>query len=108
MKLSVVIPTCRRLPDLTRCLRSLEPSLQGVDLETYECVVSDDSRSITAGFVIRTKFPWVRWTQGRGKGPAANRNHGAREAVGSWIAFLDDDCIADAGWVHALLERGAG
>lgn len=33
------------------------------------------------------------------------RNRGAREAAGSVVAYIDDDCIVDAGWL-AGLRRG--
>jgi glycosyltransferase involved in cell wall biosynthesis len=36
-------------------------------------------------------------------GPGAARNRGAREAVGEWLAFTEDDCVPDARW----LERAA-
>ena len=35
------------------------------------------------------------------QGPAPNRNNGARSARGGWIAFTDDDCVPDAGWLAA-------
>jgi GT2 family glycosyltransferase len=39
--------------------------------------------------------------QGPRRGPAANRNCGARRATGEWLVFLDDDCLPDAGWLAA-------
>jgi GT2 family glycosyltransferase len=35
-------------------------------------------------------------------GPAAARNAGAREARGDFLAFTDDDCVADPGWLRAF------
>src|SRR5439155_4504610 len=36
--------------------------------------------------------------------PAANRNHGAKHARGEWLAFVDDDCLPDKGWLEAIAE----
>ena len=33
---------------------------------------------------------------------AANRNHGARLARSEWLAFTDDDCLPQPGWLEAL------
>ena len=38
----------------------------------------------------------------RNLGPAAARNRGAVEAEGEVLAFVDSDCVADAGWLRAL------
>lgn len=35
-------------------------------------------------------------------GPAAARNAGARRARGRLLAFTDDDCLVDRGWLRAL------
>jgi GT2 family glycosyltransferase len=37
-------------------------------------------------------------------GPARARNRGAAEASGSILAFTDDDCRPDPGWVKVLVE----
>jgi GT2 family glycosyltransferase len=101
---SVVIPTCGRGDLLARCLESLQPGVQSADAATYEVIVTDDARGQTAEGMIREKFPWARWVQGPSRGPAANRNNGARHAQGEWICFIDDDCIASKEWLAAYLE----
>lgn len=43
-----------------------------------------------------------------GGGPGAVRNTGWREAQGSLVAFTDDDCEAEQGWVEALWTAWSG
>ena len=46
----------------------------------------------------------IRALRGEGRGPAAARNVGWREAKGRLVCFTDDDCRVAPGWVSALLE----
>lgn len=101
--ISVVIPTYERPVLLARCLDRLAPDAQTLDPARYEVIVSDDSRSDVTEHLVHTKYPWVRWTAGPRRGPASNRNAGARCAVAPWLAFLDDDCIPDPGWLSGFL-----
>lgn len=95
---SVIIPTYKR-PDLLKlCLERLTPGAQTFE-GPYEVIVSDDDPAGSAQASLGKAFPWVRWVQGPGKGPAANRNAGAAEAHGEWLAFTDDDCLPEPGWL---------
>jgi len=91
MKFSVVIPTCDRPEALRECLRRVMEQMT----TSHEIIVSDDGR--TEGPVPGS----VRRVQGPRRGPAANRNRGAKEATGEWIVFLDDDCLPEEGWLAA-------
>jgi GT2 family glycosyltransferase len=42
------------------------------------------------------------------RGPAANRNNGARFARGAWLAFTDDDCLPDPHWLERYAEAMDG
>lgn len=101
--ISVIIPTCHRNEDLGRCLDCLVPGVQLLDSASYEVIVSDDGRDTTAEAMIRERYPWVKWTQGPRRGPAANRNHGARLSNSEWLAFTDDDCLPSPGWLAAFV-----
>ena len=46
----------------------------------------------------------MQWLEGPRRGPAANRNHGARHASGEWLAFIDDDCIPDRAWLEEVAQ----
>lgn len=86
---TVVIPTCNRPAMLATCLGALPPGAS--------VIVSDDSAT-----------PDARWLAGPRRGPAANRNHGARAATSEWLAFLDDDCEPQPGWLAALAAAADG
>jgi GT2 family glycosyltransferase len=99
MLLSVVIPTCARPAPLAACLERLRPAVQGRD--DYEIIVSDDAGDEALREKLARDFPAVQWTAGPRRGPAANRNHGAAQARGEWLVFLDDDCLPDAALLGA-------
>ncbi len=103
--LSVVVPTRHRLDALARCLAALAPGAQTLDPARYEVIVTDDGTAPTAETLVREQFPWARWTPGPRRGPAANRNAGARAAGGAWLAFTDDDCVPTPGWLAAFAGR---
>ncbi|HXO95452.1 MAG TPA: glycosyltransferase [Chthoniobacterales bacterium] len=92
--ISVIIPTCERTEPLGQCLAQLEGAA--------EIIVSDDGQTFHTRQLLECRFPNVRWLPGPRRGPAANRNHGARYAKGDWLAFLDDDCIPDRCWLNEI------
>ena len=95
MLLSVIIPTCNRNNLLGICLDKLSPGFQTIAAENYEVIVTDDSKDNIARSFIQANYPWVTWVEGPKRGPAANRNNGAKNAKGSWLVFIDDDCEPD-------------
>ncbi|MCC5833746.1 MAG: glycosyltransferase [Opitutales bacterium] len=106
---SIIIPTCNRPQELSRCLDRLRPEAQTNGLLdspvdspggtrtghpfTYEIIISDDGQESKIEKSIVSSRPWTQWKKGPRKGPAANRNNGARAARGNWLVFLDDDCL---------------
>jgi GT2 family glycosyltransferase len=101
MLLSVIIPTCNRNDFLAKCLDRLAPGAQSLQTDEHEVIVTDDGSKSTAPELIRDQYPWARWVEGPRKGPAANRNSGAKHARGEWLVFTDDDCLPDAGFLSA-------
>jgi glycosyltransferase involved in cell wall biosynthesis len=92
---SIIVPTCDRNDLLAKCLCCLAPGTQTLDRDKYEVIVSDDSKDNIAKTLIEKKFPWAKWIQGSKRGPASNRNNGAKCAKGEWLVFIDDDCLPD-------------
>ncbi len=97
MKWSIIVPTRHRPELLARCLRGLAGS-------DAEVIVTDDGRDATTRHLLEREFPGVHWVAGPRRGPAANRNHGAWAASGDWLAFVDDDCEPQSGWIAALAQ----
>jgi GT2 family glycosyltransferase len=96
MLFSVIIPTCNRNELLSNCLYLLTKQIQTIDSSKYEVIVTDDSKDNVAKNLIEDKHPQIKWVEGPKKGPAANRNNGAKHATAEWLVFLDDDCLPKA------------
>lgn len=105
---SVILPTYHRNELLAKCLDCLKPGVQTLSAEQYEVIVTDDGRTATAEQLIQEQYPWVKWVAGPCKGPAANRNNGAKFAQGKWLVFTDDDCLPDVEWLEAYSKVTTG
>jgi glycosyltransferase involved in cell wall biosynthesis len=95
MFLSVIIPTYNRYDLLRNCLDNLMPDFQTIDSASYEIIVSDDSKINEEIENFKKEYPFVTFVPGPQKGPASNRNNGAKFSKGEWLVFIDDDCIPD-------------
>jgi GT2 family glycosyltransferase len=106
--ISVIIPTYHRNDLLAKCLDLLAPGVQTFPADKYQVIVSDDGYKTTAEEMIRERYPWVKWFAGPRKGPASNRNNGAKYAQGEWLAFTDDDCLPSPNWLSSYAEAFTG
>ena len=99
MNVSVVIPTRNRSALLAMTLRSVLRQ-QSVDLEVI--VVDEASTDDTATTLAAVTDPRLRIIRHDApQGLSAARNHGALEARGQWLAFVDDDDL----WAPDKLVR---
>jgi len=99
---SVVIPTYARPQALAACLSGL--FAMDFPREQFEVIVADDGsppglEALVKGFHGRLT---VSLFTDANAGPAAARNRGAAHASGRYLAFLDDDCVPDRGWLNEL------
>jgi glycosyltransferase involved in cell wall biosynthesis len=108
---SVIIPAYNRPALLRRCLQSLVQ--QNYPKSHFEVIVVDDGSEPPLPDSIRTEFTQIGvilLRHSQNLGPAAARNYGAESARGQYLAFIDDDCLADANWlakVKAVLTTSA-
>lgn len=104
---TVVIPTYRRAESLRCCLAALALQTRA-PLEVI--VVSDASPDHTREVVSQAPAPLrVRFIEFRqNRGPSAARNAGIAAATAEVIAFTDDDCEPEPGWLEALASAVMG
>ena len=104
---SVIVPTYERPAQLSRCLGAL--ARLDYPAERFEVIVVDDGSAAPPARLLgefRDQLN-VRLIAQPNAGPAAARNRGAAEARGSFLAFTDDDCEPETGWLRSLAARFA-
>lgn len=101
---SIIITTYDRPGPLRACLAALARS--DYPRDRFEVVVVDDGGPtpldpVVAEFRDRMALTLLRQVNA---GPASGRNHGARVARHAYLAFTDDDCQPEPGWLSALAD----
>ena len=97
---SVVITT----RDRHRQLAKLLCALTELDFprDQFEVIVVDDGSSVP--FTPAVSSLCLQTLRVNHGGPARGRNTGVRAARGEYLAFIDDDCMPEAGWLRALQD----
>ena len=106
---TVVVPSYNRLALLQRLVSQGFGGQVGVG---FEVVVVDDcsgdgSWEWLETAVTSAPFPMRRERTPRNSGPATARNVGWRVADTEWVAFVDDDCVPEPGWLQALIRAAS-
>jgi GT2 family glycosyltransferase len=110
-EISVVIPTHNKAENLAPLLKAV--CSQSMDPARFEVVVVDDCSDDGTWETLQrlasdvpVAITLLRTQQNSG-GPAAPRNLGWRSASAPVIAFLDDDCLPEPGWLDGALSSMA-
>lgn len=100
---SVIVPTHNRRESLVACLKGL--LAQDYPPDRYEIHVvhnwSDDGTDAAVATIAQTAPVPIHYARRNGRGPAPSRQFGAQAAIGSVLAFIDDDCLPLPGWITA-------
>src|SRR5438105_1416080 len=98
---TVVVATRNRGPMIQEALSSIlalrEP---GLEILVIDQSTNDSTRRAIAD--ISGCDPRLRVHSTRTEGLARARNLGIQLAVGDVVAFTDDDCVVDPGWLRAI------
>jgi glycosyltransferase involved in cell wall biosynthesis/peptidoglycan/xylan/chitin deacetylase (PgdA/CDA1 family) len=100
-RIAVVIPTMGRVAELERCLLGLRDGRRPPD----EVVVVDQSDGGSIEAAVRdldSGWTSLQRIATPPRGVSIARNLGWRSTTGSIVAFTDDDCVPDQGWLAAV------
>jgi len=89
-RLSVIILNYNTKELLEDCLNSVELHSKEVPMEV---IVSDNASTDGSPEMIKTKFPWVKYTEGPNEGFSKGNNQGIKAAKGKYILLLNSDTI---------------
>lgn len=80
---------------------------QSLDKQMYEIVVVDNASKDDTQTVInemKTHFPGIASVFEAKQGLGHARNAGYKQAKGTYVAFIDDDCLASNEWLQHILH----
>ena len=106
---SIIVCTHNRADILEMCLNSLEKQVSG-DI-SYEVIIIDNNSNDCTHETCKPflqRNPNYRYVFEPNIGLSHARNRGYKEAVGKYVAYIDDDAIAYPDWLQqmiAFIER---
>lgn len=100
---TIVIPTHNNVELLRECLESVQKLKYPAD-RLHVLVVDNGSSDGTCGAVHAPQLNTRCIRIEQNSGFAAACNHGAAEASTDYVAFLNDDAVADPQWLNGLFE----
>lgn len=107
MLFSVIVPTHHRPKKLKDLLASLDQ--QTLDVSLFEVILVPSPNDSGIQKLGKYRFPFrilsAEDDPYSGKSASYKRNRGAQEAKAPWLAFIDDDCVADKNWLANAQKR---
>jgi GT2 family glycosyltransferase/glycosyltransferase involved in cell wall biosynthesis len=98
---SVVVVNYRGAEDTIACL----DGLRDLDYEDLEVIVVDNASGDGSAEVLTARFPDARvLALEENTGFAGGCNHGAAQATGQYLAFLNNDARPDPAWLRVAVE----
>lgn len=104
-EITAVVCTLNRSPYLRKALASLVS--QTPHKERYEILVVDNGSTDETKSVVLEEFaatPNLRYIHEPIPGLSHARNTGWKNASGEYVAYLDDDAVADSKWLESFLQ----
>ena len=104
--ISIVVATYNRAEMLRNALKTLISQKTEGKFAYEICVIDDGSTDHTAAVVREmaqnNASPTIKYIYTSGAGPSHALNRGVAEARGEWLAFFDDDQLAEPEWLAEL------
>jgi len=98
--ISVIVAVRNGESTIAKCITSLS----ALRYPNREIIIVNDGSTDRTGQILENFKENVRIIATPGLGASAARNLGIRTARGAYLAFTDDDCIVDPGWLSALFD----
>lgn len=105
MQISAIICTHNRARYLSKAIHSLVD--QTLDKTFYEILIVDNASSDDTKHVVLEEFSDIsnlRYIHEPILGLSQARNTGCKNAKGRYIAFMDDDAVADKDWLISIVK----
>lgn len=102
---SVIVCTYNRALLLKNCLRSLDK--QSISKKHFEVIVVDNNSTDDTQKVVKDSkknYSNTRVVIENKQGLSYARNRGWKEAKGKYVAYIDDDAIAQTDWVEQIIN----
>lgn len=104
IEISAVICTHNRKSYLRKAIKSIIN--QTLDSNLYEIIIVDNASSDNTGAMVSDEFKMIKnlkYFFEPVQGLSHSRNTGWKNALGKYVAYLDDDAIAYPGWLETIL-----